>query len=270
MGAFDHPHAGSPAPKRASLASWGWGLVVLGLHGPFLVDVPVWPFALGSALLALVIRRRPIGAVLAVSACYWAGVSAMIWLAEQVPWVPFGYPWYSLVPLLFMLAWMRLSGRERLVWRGRMTGWVGPGSATALGLVAAAVLYVWLGRHPETHALVSSLLPAWPTLGLIGLALAFAVFNAWLEETMYRGCYQQALIPAIGIGPAILIQGTLFGALHVIGGVPSGALGGVLAGLFGIAMGWLAHRSGGLRLPILAHAIADLAIMLTVILGPGR
>jgi uncharacterized protein len=47
-----------------------------------------------------------------------------------------------------------------------------------------------------------------------------------------------------------------------------GLLGAVLAGIYGISLGWLRAFSGGIGLPLLAHIAAD-ATIFTIIASSG-
>jgi membrane protease YdiL (CAAX protease family) len=51
-------------------------------------------------------------------------------------------------------------------------------------------------------------------------------------------------------------------------GYPSGALGALLAGIYGVCLGWLRVFSGGLGLPVLAHIAAD-ATIFTMVANSG-
>ena len=58
---------------------------------------------------------------------------------------------------------------------------------------------------------------------------------------------------------AIVLQAALFGHAH-FQGIPSGWGGVALAGSYGLVLGIIRERSGGLGAPIVAHIFADLAI----------
>jgi uncharacterized protein len=90
-----------------------------------------------------------------------------------------------------------------------------------------------------------SQVPVW-TLPLV--AIAFATLNAFAEELLFRGIIQDALHGVMAPMPAIALQGVAFGAIH-LRGFPSGTAGVVLASGYGVALGVIRWRSGGLLAP---------------------
>ena len=133
----------------------------------------------------------------------------------------------------------------------------------ALALVLPIVLVpgaLWIGP-----------LLARPFFGEVGLAtadfralvpaIAFALANAALEETAYRGALLGWSIPALGPGGALAGQAAVFGFAHLgadVGGpapllwagmAASGALGGIVA-----------LRSRSLLLPFTVHAALDVPL----------
>ncbi len=91
--------------------------------------------------------------------------------------------------------------------------------------------------------------------------MVFALLNAAIEEAAYRGVVLASLDVALGPGvAAIVVQAMAFGALHAHGGFPRGAAGVGLACLYGLALGALRRRAGGLLAPWIAHVLTDLVI----------
>lgn len=131
--------------------------------------------------------------------------------------------------------------------------------ASAMGVVSAAVVIALVtitGQVPVLPAWYQS----WPPAAMLLGGAAFALGNSVLEEAVFRGIMLHAVEVDIGRAAAVLGQAVAFGAMHG-NGIPGGWSGMVAAGMFGIAMGWLRCRSGGLFAPVLAHVVVDLAIV---------
>jgi membrane protease YdiL (CAAX protease family) len=216
------------------------------------------PIVLGWAIL-----RRQVMAV---------HVSLLLTLFMGWAWLgvwPDSWPFGGLAPLL---AYALVVGTTP--WLRGSTGWLrwGNVSRTAGWLslvtvaVTAAALVLWvLVLNPDLsywRAGVPDLSPVLLTVAIVGFALA----NGALEEVLYRGIVLHSLDSALGVGAAsILIQGVAFGAFH-FGGVPSGWVGVGLATVYGILLGAIRRASGGLLVPIVVHALADLVIA-AILLG---
>ncbi len=140
--------------------------------------------------------------------------------------------------------------------RGRFDPW----PVLALALLAALALVAWAwGTNPDLRS-AAAMLPAWPWPLLVVAALGFSIVNAILEEVVFRGLLQGLLRSWLGPGLApVLLQGAAFGVLHWHG-VPSGPLGALMAGSWGVMLGWARRRSDGLLTPVIAHVGADVVI----------
>jgi membrane protease YdiL (CAAX protease family) len=77
-----------------------------------------------------------------------------------------------------------------------------------------------------------------------------------MEEMIFRGLLWSAIAAEWNNGVALVVTACLFGWSH-LHGYPSGPLGGILAGLFGAAMGILGWRTGGLGLCVACHVCAE-------------
>ena len=134
---------------------------------------------------------------------------------------------------------------------------------TALALVAPLVLVpgaLWIGP-----------LLARPFFGEVGLAtgdlralvpaVAFAVANATLEETAYRGALLGWSTPALGLAGAVVGQAAIFGFAHLGADVtgPASVLWLGMAASGAIA-GLIAVRSRSLLLPFTVHAALDVPL----------
>lgn len=87
----------------------------------------------------------------------------------------------------------------------------------------------------------------------------FILLNPVLEEVVFRGVLLRALEAGWGWWFAVGATSFFFGVGHV-GGYPPGAIGGVLAGVYGVAICLLCRYSGGLLAAVIAHLFADATI----------
>lgn len=93
----------------------------------------------------------------------------------------------------------------------------------------------------------------------IVLGLSFIASGALLEEILFRGFLLRWISRTSGLASGVIAQGVVFGLVH---GVPMACAGApdvvtlyalVMPIASGIALGWLAVKSGGLAYPWLAH-----------------
>ena len=80
-----------------------------------------------------------------------------------------------------------------------------------------------------------------------------------VEEAIIRGVLQTALERVSGPILAIVVQAVAFGVLHIVG-VPTGIVGAVMAGGWGMLLGLMRWRTRGLLSPCVAHVVADATI----------
>jgi membrane protease YdiL (CAAX protease family) len=184
---------------------------------------------------------------------------ALSWLGVPSSQLPFVLGLAVLVTVVRVVPWFE----EAL-------GWMRPGSvrpdvlflSAASALIAAAGLVAWfLAVRPNVDDLLQTLIPdvSWPLL-LVG-GVGFAAINAAAEELAYRGVLMQALDAALGAGAvSIVLQAMAFGMLH-IDGFPRGWIGVGLAGIYGLFMGALRRKAGGMLAPWIAHVLVDIAIV---------
>jgi membrane protease YdiL (CAAX protease family) len=76
------------------------------------------------------------------------------------------------------------------------------------------------------------------------------------EEAVFRGVIQTALTGPTGPAAAIVIGAACFGLAHALT-----AAYAVLAGMVGAYLGWAFYISGNLFVPIVAHALYDVAAL---------
>jgi membrane protease YdiL (CAAX protease family) len=145
--------------------------------------------------------------------------------------------------------------------------WIGqivPGPTLLVALVAPVALVTWLALLEPDLRDVVGLVAGLPLPVLVVLGVGFALVNAALEETLWRGLLQPHLTVLVGPALAIVLQAASFGAQHAHG-VPRGLIGVLLAGTWALMLGLLRRHSRGLLAPFLAHIVADATIAIIVV-----
>lgn len=130
------------------------------------------------------------------------------------------------------------------------------GALVAVGIVAAfigpAVAEPFFGPLPVALGNGWALFPA----------LLFAIANASMEETVYRGVLLRWLMRFRGPRLALAVQAVAFGLAHGVGtdfaGSPLPVMAATAAA--GLGFGVLALRTGSLILPIALHLALDIPI----------
>ena len=131
------------------------------------------------------------------------------------------------------------------------------------GILSTGALIIWasltdhLGAGQQMAEGIAYF-PQW----LIFLAIIplFALINALAEEVIYRGVLQEALMKVFSVAVAVLLQASAFAAIHFASGFPNGYTGYVMVFVYGLMLGYLRVRTGGMLAPYLTHVIADLVI----------
>lgn len=145
--------------------------------------------------------------------------------------------------------WLRVGHVERFD--------VGVGMVTVAG--AALALVAWAAwRRPESNdffQVVGDL----PLLVTIAAVVGFALVNPIWEEAIFRGVIQEELSRTWGVPTAVVIQAVLFGSAHWAG-FPSGWTGMAMASAWGLVLGILRARTGGIALPYVVHVAANATI----------
>jgi len=173
-------------------------------------------------------------------------------------------------PLVLGLSLLSYAGVVRGVpWLRGTATWAQWGSfdatvrflSVAAWLLAAAALFSWyLLLRPNVADIVETFVPDQPLGLLIAGGLIFSMLNAAVEEGAYRGVILHALDRSLGPGfAALLLQALAFGAIH-IRGFPRGWLGIGLACIYGLLMGLIRRRAGGMFAPWIAHVFTDIVI----------
>jgi membrane protease YdiL (CAAX protease family) len=135
-----------------------------------------------------------------------------------------------------------------------------------LAVLAPAVslpVWYWL-VGPEVREIVAAFdhLPRW---ALLPIGATFALVNAGAEEAAFRGILMDALLGAVGVAGAVVIQAVAFGLVHYPHGLPNGTWGALLSGVYGLLLGVIRLRAGGMLAPWMAHVGADLTIFVLLL-----
>jgi len=169
------------------------------------------------------------------------------------------WPGYLLVPLLIVVGLSFFVPSARGPWPCAQLG-----RFTAISLVwaviitagASAALIMFDRLLPGEVATLARRFPAFVWQWAVPAGVVFSLFNAFLEEVIYRGILHDAIDAAAGRTGAIVLTAVAFGLAHYYG-FPSGSVGVVMSIVYGAAMSLLRVLSGGLLLPVLVHACAD-------------
>jgi uncharacterized protein len=171
-----------------------------------------------------------------------------------------GMRWQFAVPLALFAYFVTVRRTQGLP----EGGWWSPGripwQATIFcAAVTPAGLLAWVSLfQPNIDDLLRAV-PDVPLPFLLAGAVAFALINAIGEELIWRGLFQDRLVLLFGPVAGIILQAASFGAQHAHG-FPRGLTGEVLAGIWGLMLGRLRLRSGGVLAPIVVHVAADATI----------
>lgn len=147
-------------------------------------------------------------------------------------------------------------------------------AAIGVGRASAGGLAIALGALAAVGALASLIGPALaePFFGPLPMqlgvpaalvpALLFAIANASMEETAYRGVLLRGLLRSWSPMLALAIQAVVFGLAHGVGSDFSGSPLPVMVAtaVGGLAFGAVALRTGSLLVPVALHAALDIPI----------
>lgn len=152
-------------------------------------------------------------------------------------------------------------------WRWSDIGWgalVWLSAVIAQVIVAVTLESAGVPLSSNTDGLDSSV----PTGYLVATALAAVIAAPLVEELVFRGVVQRALIGRLGVAAAIAVQAVVFGAVHANPAFGSGNIGLVaVLTVVGAAFGLGAHLTGRLGTSIVAHAIFNSVVLVLVLTG---
>lgn len=176
------------------------------------------------------------------------------------------WPFYLLAPLVLYGAFVLLIAPLRHVPDWCRVGRLSPRIGLAMAIIivissAGLAAYDWI-FSPDLQDLAGKL----ASLGMpfaVGI-LVFSSVNALLEEVIFRGILHDAFLAQFGPRAALFIQAVVFGLGHA-NGYPPGPAGTVLAFAYGIMLGLLRQRSGGLAAAWVCHVCADATIFIIVL-----
>jgi CAAX protease family protein len=232
-------------------------LVITSIVLPFIPEIVVWVLAIVQILLLIcAIARRDWNTVhLGILICSLT-VFSVIPGTRRWPWVlivPVLFYWALLLsfrPLRLTTTWLRVGRPTLPIWI--VAGGVAVGSAVSL------LLWFKLARPDVSEK--AGLIPQWSTARLVLLGLGFALFNAAMEEMIWRGVVFDALQrTGLRAASVVLLQAISFGVIH-LHGFPSGSLGILLASAYGVILGLLRAQTRGLLVPFVTHAVTDFSI----------
>ena len=226
LGGFHIPHllyyAGLLGPLRPRLLS-----LSLGSHAAVLVVLEFCAYVLGAAV--------PIGLLMTIARRKRASIG------EELGWnthrlgrnLLYGVGGYAVaLPLLLL--------------------------AQSVGGFAGSRLHLPTPSNPALPLLASVSAP-WAQAMLVGLATVAAPL---CEEFLFRGVFYNAAKLRVGVWPAIILTGLVFGFVHPVGiaaMLPLATLGGVFA--------WMAETRKSLAPSILAHCFQNTFATLMLLLA---
>src|ERR1700736_362893 len=232
-------------------------LIIISIVRPFVPEGFVWGLAVVQILLLVrAISRHDWNTVhLGILVC-------ALTLFSLIPGTR-RWPWSFLMPVLLYWALLQSFRPLRLTATWLRTGhpilpiWI-IAATVAAGSAVSLLLWFKLARPDVEWAM--GLIPSWSPGRLVLLGLGFALFNAAVEEMIWRGVIFDALERArLPITLVVLMQAVSFGVVH-LHGFPSGSLGILLASAYGAILGVLREQTRGLLVPFVTHAVTDSSI----------
>jgi membrane protease YdiL (CAAX protease family) len=206
----------------------------------------------------------------AISRTDWRPMHALVFVAlmAAASFVPVFriWPLLWLVPFAVYGALVATVPPLRSTFRPWRFGRVSTPAILATLIIAVGSCSVLVTFHVFAHPDVSayrSFLPVSALGGVFVIGILFSIFNALIEEVIFRGILFDSIESQWGVWMAVIVTALLFGYGHMRG-YPSGPLGAVLAGVYGLCIGWLRAFTGGIGLPVIAHIAADATIFIII------
>lgn len=215
-------------------------------------------------------------ALLVLAAVYLKQAQAVHLALLSLPWLltrlllpSLSWPFHLLLPLMIYAGLVGAvpSLRSGVLWLrpGRYGADIGWLTAITMLLSGTGLLLWYYCSQPNLTPFLEQQ-PELP-LALVPLAgLGFAILNAIMEESVFRGILMQSLESALGYGWIPVVgQAVLFGVMHYPpGAFPNGLWGVGLTFIYGIVLGLIRRRSLGILAPIVAHVLADAVVFAIV------
>jgi len=163
------------------------------------------------------------------------------------------------LPLIFFLmqrlSWdmndifLRLGDYKKVI---AITFW-----STFAFMLAGTALYPWFLRMTTLTPLI--------LVEYMPMFIVYALSNAFVEETFFRGVLQNALSKKVTIPLAILVQSLLFAAIHFFSPMNNNLLPFVLLTLLlGLLWGYLTNKYHSLLPAIVLHVVADIFVAVSL------
>jgi membrane protease YdiL (CAAX protease family) len=232
-------------------------LVIISIGRPFIPGSFVW----GLAIVQLVLLVR------AIPRHDWNTVHLGILLCSLTLFsvIPGTrrWPWIFLMPVLLYWALvqsfrpLRLTAAWLRVGHPTLPMWI---AAATVAVGSAVSLLLWFKLARPDVKWQADLIPTWSPGKLVLLGLGFALFNAAVEEMIWRGVIFDALErTGMRLALVVLMQAVSFGVVH-LHGFPSGSAGILLVSAYGAILGLLRAQTRGLLVPFVTHAVTDSSI----------
>lgn len=155
--------------------------------------------------------------------------------------------------------------RRRLVAVGVAAGFVTFASAFAVSEALQAVYAAFAARAPEQE--VVRIVRRASGLEALGMGVGAVVLAPFAEEVFFRGAMLPFLASALSVRNAVLVQGAIFGAIHVVAPDPALWPLALPLGLVGVICGWLYVRTGSLPVAILVHMVFNALFVMLIRVG---
>lgn len=126
-------------------------------------------------------------------------------------------------------------------------------------------LFVLLGILFYPYFLVESSLTVTRLMYLIPFFSLFAISNAFVEETFFRGASLTILSEKFGFWLGNIVQALFFGLIHIINPMSSNLLLFVfLTFALGLVWGWVTKYTKSLIPAIVCHIVADIFVAISL------
>jgi membrane protease YdiL (CAAX protease family) len=176
----------------------------------------------------------------------------------------------GLVALALLYVYIKACGgnQAREVWfrTGDLTANIGYGLAAwamslPLVVAAAGIANVVFRKLPNpSNPAILMIMTSHGFLAKFVLFLMVCIFAPVVEEAMFRGAFYQAARIRLGVWPAILLTGVLFGSVH-----PVGVAGTVPLMVLGATFAWIAEKRKSLLPGMIGHMLQNTTSFLALI-----
>lgn len=233
----------------------GFSIVLHFLGGPE-TEVKLYQGSYALLLVLALIFRNP----MAVHVTLFTFLN-MVWFWTNI-WPSF-WPFFPLIPLVFYAAIVAVipSLRKTIGWlRLGKFGWSEGWLIFLTVIISSSALLLWFFLLKPDLSRFLNAFPSWNPVLLAPIGLGFALVNATIEESIYRGILMQVLDVALGAGNlSVMLQALTFG-FHHIRGFPDGWIGVGMATIYGLMLGLIRRRAKGILAPFVTHVFADVVI----------